>query len=306
MTDITLRAIARATGGDVVGREVVAPGPGHSRNDRSLSIRPTAGGILVHSFAGDGWQECQDHVARQIGLEISRRRGPSPDQRHFNAERKGDARLDAQREAERITSAVRLFNEAHGPYGSPVEAYLRSRKIALGLGAGEWVRFHPACPFAGQRAPTMICLVRDMKTDEPRAIHRTALDRDGNGIEINGHKRLSLGPIGGGAVKITSHADVYSDLGVGEGLETTLSLRFIRDFGQRPLWALLSAVNLSKLPTFPSLRKLWIATDHDAAGLRAARSLADRWRSAGREVLCFIPTTPGLDLNDLAIGGRLA
>ena len=194
-----------------------------------------------------------------------------------------------------------------GPITAPVEAYLHSRKLTLpSKGAGEWVRFHPACPFAGTRTSAMVCLVRDMQTDEPKAIHRTALDRDGNGIEIAGHKRLSLGPIGGGAIKITPHKDVHCDLGIGEGLETTLSLRLIRDFGERPLWALLSAVNLGKLPMFPGLRKLWIATDHDPAGLRSARGLAERWRSAGREAVCFIPTTPGLDLNDLAIGGRRA
>ena len=50
------RAVARALGGSVSGRNVVAPGPGHSRTDRSLSIKidPAApDGFIVHSFAGD-------------------------------------------------------------------------------------------------------------------------------------------------------------------------------------------------------------------------------------------------------------
>ena len=49
-------AVARALGGNVSGCAVVAPGPGHSRADRSLSVKldPTApDGFIVHSFAGE-------------------------------------------------------------------------------------------------------------------------------------------------------------------------------------------------------------------------------------------------------------
>lgn len=40
------RAVARALGGHVSGRNIAAPGPGHSRADRSLSIKiePTCRG----------------------------------------------------------------------------------------------------------------------------------------------------------------------------------------------------------------------------------------------------------------------
>ena len=34
-----IRNIARGLGGEVAGRQVLAPGPGHSRKDRSLSVR---------------------------------------------------------------------------------------------------------------------------------------------------------------------------------------------------------------------------------------------------------------------------
>src|SRR5262245_56379423 len=53
---LDLRSIARALGGEISGRQILAAGPGHSRSDRSLSVRiePEApDGFLVHSFAGD-------------------------------------------------------------------------------------------------------------------------------------------------------------------------------------------------------------------------------------------------------------
>jgi putative DNA primase/helicase len=70
-TALDLRAIARAVGGEISGRQVLAPGPGHSPRDRSLSIKiePTApGGLLVHSFAGDDPIACRDYVRRKLGL----------------------------------------------------------------------------------------------------------------------------------------------------------------------------------------------------------------------------------------------
>jgi hypothetical protein len=43
-----LRSLARALSGEISGRQVLAPGPGHGRFDRSLSIRfdPAALGLV--------------------------------------------------------------------------------------------------------------------------------------------------------------------------------------------------------------------------------------------------------------------
>ena len=35
-----LQYVAHALGGEVSGRQVLAPGPGHSPHDRSLAVRP--------------------------------------------------------------------------------------------------------------------------------------------------------------------------------------------------------------------------------------------------------------------------
>lgn len=69
---MNLQQVAAALGGEVSGREVLAPGPGHSAKDRSLSVRvdPAApDGIVVHSFANDDWQACKDHVKTRLGID---------------------------------------------------------------------------------------------------------------------------------------------------------------------------------------------------------------------------------------------
>ena len=68
---LDLRYLARAVGGEVVGNQVRAPGPGHSAKDRSLSITLDAGapdGFVVHSFAGDDAIACKDYVREKAGL----------------------------------------------------------------------------------------------------------------------------------------------------------------------------------------------------------------------------------------------
>jgi hypothetical protein len=68
----SLRELAQALKGDICGGEVLAPGPGHSANDRSLSVRPSTDapdGFLVHSFAGDDLRTCRDYVRNRLGLD---------------------------------------------------------------------------------------------------------------------------------------------------------------------------------------------------------------------------------------------
>jgi hypothetical protein len=67
-----LQTLAKALGGEVNHRQVLAPGPGHSAIDRSLSVKLDSNapdGFLVHSFAGDDPIACRDHVREKAGLE---------------------------------------------------------------------------------------------------------------------------------------------------------------------------------------------------------------------------------------------
>jgi hypothetical protein len=292
-----LRTYASLLGGDIVGHNILFPPPGHSRHDRSASVRfdPAApGGFVVHSFAGDDPIPIRAYV--QDRLQFVSSGGMSPALPPSNSERD---------EAGRSKMALRVWADARDPRGTAVQAYLHYRGLELpDEAAGEAIRFHPACPFAGMCTPAMVCLVRDVVTNQPRAIHRTALSPDGRKATVNGHARLSLGPIRGGAVKLTPDEDVTSCLGIGEGLESTLSLQLAPEFGPSPVWCLLSAGGIGSFPLLPGIECLWMAVDHDPAGLRAAATCSGRWRVGSREVVLVKPRAERRDLNDILTGER--
>lgn len=71
MMHVSPQQLAQALGGEVSGNQVLAPGPGHSPKDRSLSIRfdnAAPEGWVVHSFAGDDPLVCRDYVRDRAGL----------------------------------------------------------------------------------------------------------------------------------------------------------------------------------------------------------------------------------------------
>jgi hypothetical protein len=68
---LNLRQLAATLGGEVSGGQVLAPGPGHSREDRSLAVKIDANapdGFLVHSFANDDPMACKAYVRDRLGL----------------------------------------------------------------------------------------------------------------------------------------------------------------------------------------------------------------------------------------------
>jgi hypothetical protein len=73
-----LQTIARLLGGRVNGDQVQCPGPGHSAEDRSLSVKPDANapeGFLTHSFSGDDPIVCRDLVRQKLGLPVFKPNG---------------------------------------------------------------------------------------------------------------------------------------------------------------------------------------------------------------------------------------
>jgi hypothetical protein len=156
-------AVARVLCGNVTGRNVVAPGPGHSRADRSLSIKIDAtapDGFRCHSFAGDDWRACRDHVRAALGLVAGgrwRQQSSASSLRPFTAAPDKDA-------ARRSALALRYWREGRDPRGTVVATYLGSRGLTLPDDiAGEVIRFHPALKFDGMLVGGMVALFRDLR-----------------------------------------------------------------------------------------------------------------------------------------------
>jgi putative DNA primase/helicase len=173
--------------------------------------------------------------------------------------------------------------------------YLTGRGILCDENSDHAIRFHPKCPFKQERFPALIALIRNIKTDAPQAIQRTALCSNGKAMRRNDKTlRMTLAPVSGGAIKIDEDASVTQGLCIGEGLESTLAGRQI---GYAPAWALLSAGGVAKFAVLPGLKGLTIFLENDDANRRAARECGRRWREAGRDVFTLRPEI-GSDLND--------
>jgi hypothetical protein len=113
-----------------------------------------------------------------------------------------------------------IWDNARAPGGTPVELHLACRH--LNLPDCDDIRFHPKCPFGqGIYVPAMVALVRNVVTNKPQGLHRTALDLQGNQRrDLGGNGRMSLGAMMGGAVKLTPDEHVTVALGVAEAGRT--------------------------------------------------------------------------------------
>jgi putative DNA primase/helicase len=301
-----LRSLARALSGEISGRQVLAPGPGHGRFDRSLSIRfdrAAPGGFVVHSFAGDDPIACKDYVRARLGLP-SWQPGDEQDRR-VDASRR--ARFDqtvTDREAEkrprseddhhRIERAVAIWHEARDPGGTLAQTYLNvHRKLDLDDDlAGGVLRFHPACPWRNEntgntdRVPALIAAFRSIDDGTITAIHRIALNSDGSKIS-----RRMLGVVHRAAVMLDP---IGNELAIGEGVETCMAAR---QLGIRPTWALGSTGSIAGFPILDGVKRLIILGETGAASREAIQFCGRRWCRARRRVRIIRPSV-GDDLND--------
>jgi putative DNA primase/helicase len=313
----TLQTIARALGGEVSGRQVLAPGPGHSPKDRSLAVsisNDAPDGFILYSHSGDDWRECRDYVRGKLGLpswqpgdDRERQRTIQPS--HIDKWDFGvvDAQSEDRRRTEddliRIGWAQKLWSESSDPRGTLAEDYLHSRALVLPDElAGGVLRFHPACPWRNEdtgrtdRIPCLIAAFRSIDDDIITGIHRIRLDRPERWPKT---ERRMLGVVHRAAVKLGAPA---GKLTIGEGLETCMAAC---QLGLGPAWALGSVGAISFFPTLDGVAELKILAESGDASGRAIQICGRRWRRAGRRVLISRPNV-GSDHNDVLMQRRVS
>lgn len=292
-----LKSMARALGGDVVGWEVLCPGPGHSPQDRSLSVKiddQSSGLFVVYSFSNDDFRACRDYISERLGIATAYRRTTKPSLRAAKG-------VDPSN-ASRTARAMAVWHEAEKLDGSPAATYLFHRGIdasALPRDLHRALRWHPVCPWERIRHGCMLGLFTDAVSGDPKAIHRTAITPSGDKVG-----RKALGPVAGCVIRLWPDEMVELGLVVGEGIETTLAAATrIEHKGTllQPAWAAGFAGNLGKLAVLSGVGALTLLVDHDesGAGQRAAQACSARWTAAGREVTRLVPRLAGTDFNDL-------
>jgi Toprim domain len=180
-------------------------------------------------------------------------------------------------------AARRLFHAGRPIRGTHAEAYLHARGIT---GRIDWpaLRFHPAVFYREtDRAPretwpALLAAVTD-PAGHVTGIQRTWLDRTRPEKAPIADPRRALGCLLGNGVRFGIAG--YT-LAAGEGIETMLALKSVLPL--LPMIAALSANHLVALEFEPSLRRLYVAHDNDAAGRRAAERLHERGEAAGIDV----------------------
>jgi putative DNA primase/helicase len=304
------RTLAQALGGHVVNRNnVSAPGPGHSRADRSLSITidPKApDGFLTYSHCGDDWRTCRDYVRSRIGLPAwqpgdGRDRRVAPhrlqdfDRAAIDAE--SEHRWRTPDDLQRMQRAAAIWSEGVDPRGTLAEKYLASRAIVIADDlAGRVLRFHPCMPWRDEDTgatvyrPALLAIFRSIDDDVVTAIQRVALNADGTKVG-----RRMLGVVHRSAVKLGVRGDT---LHVGEGIETCLAAR---QLGFTPAWALGSVGMIAKFPVLEDVKQLSIFGEAGKASADAIQIVGVRWRNAGRKVRVVMPKGDLSDLNDVLI-----
>jgi hypothetical protein len=192
-------------------------------------------------------------------------------------------------------AARRLFHAGRPISGTHAEAYLRARGI---IGHIDWValRFHPRVWYREtdkaplEAWPALLAAVTD-PGGRITGIQRTWLDRTRPDKAPIANPRRALGHLLGNGVRFGAAEPAPAQAGmlvVGEGIETMLALKSV--LPMVPMIAALSSNHLAALALSPALfRRLYVARDNDAAGIKAAKRLRERGEALGIDVRELVP-----------------
>lgn len=290
---MTLHAIVAALGGELYagGSRASIPAPGHSTDDRSVSLLLANDRVIIHGFGAADWRTARDDLrtrgfiddaGRLTGGGRGRPTSPRPDRRL------------------RVETAARLWAGATAcAFEGPAGLHLRRRAVVAGAGASN-LRLNPAAPVSvyvagGRTHPALIARISGAD-DCLTAVEVTYLEPNGllpTGLRL---ARKTVGQVPpGAAVRLSPAAE---DMLVGEGVVTTLSA--MDRFGL-PGWALMAANNLAAWRPPAFVRRVLIAADRGQVGEAAAMRLRHRLVLDGLDVEVSWPEPPFGDWNEVAV-----
>ena len=289
-----LSPLVKDLGGELSGQNRAhIPAPGHSKEDRSVSLLLTQDRrLVIHAFGnGSDWREIRDTL---------RERGYINAQGQLVGEGiSDDYHAPDRSKVEKQATAQRIWELGRPVAGTLSERHPRLRAITRALTGPDVFRHVQDCPLAiydnGTRTkPALVAAIRTPEGDLT-AVEITYLAPNGQRADQLRIPRKMVGPVPrGSAVRIDPVAD---EMLVGEGIFTTLSAseRF-----QLPAWALLSTSIMKNFTPPTSVRSILIAGDNGEDGRRTANMLGDRLRAANLRVRIEFPPDDCDDFNRLA------
>ena len=294
---MSLRSIVQALGGELYdgGRRANIPAPGHSAEDRSVSLLLQDDRVVVHTFGDGEWKGVLDFLREQLLIDAANAPLDGP-ARPFRG-KPGRATATG---LERRDAALRLWEPGRLIAGTLSERHCRLRGVRRDLPDASALRHNNDAAVsvygAGRhRRPALIAAIRD--TDGAlTGVEVTYLAANGQrAVDLRlARKTVGLAP-GGCAVRLDPAAP---EMLVAEGVFTALSAS---EWFGLPAWALMSTRNLRAWTPPSGVRSVLIAADRGKDGEASAARLEGRLRDLGLVATLALPPALWGDWNEWAL-----
>jgi len=187
--------------------------------------------------------------------------------------------------------ALEIWHASQPAAGTLVETYLRARRIVLPVPAT--LRYHPGLLHSptGLVLPAMVAAVTNWPSRDVTGVLRTFLRMDGGDKAPVSEPKMTLGPLGVGAVRL---APAQPAIGLAEGIETALSAMQLFEIS---VWAALgSRMDRVELPE--EVIGVHVFGDNGKPGHDAAEKAAATFTDQGRRVALRFPPPEFGDWNN--------
>lgn len=253
--------------------------------DRSPSFTIFDGGERFHCFGCGAGGDVLDYIQRAHNVSL-------PEAARMleggNLPMVVQPALPPEPERDTNAEAIVIWRLAGPIAGTPAEFYLRGRGLDLRL--PESLRF-ARLRYGSRTLPCLVALIANAH-DKIGGIQRTFVREDGSGKADVPTPKLSLGRIGGGAIRL---APAAGTLVVTGGLEDGLTLQ--QELGQA-VWAATGEGNMANMVLPPGVKSVVIGADRDDAGDAHAKRAAEAFALQGRSVRIISPMPGHKDFND--------